>query len=68
VPVPKPKRNEGYTTYVARVFKHVKRNKTSLRGSHVGRGKNRKLAAPVVMKRIGVEWRKHSRSLKKKRK
>lgn len=68
MPVPKPKRNEGYTSYVARVFKHAKRNKTSIKGSHKGRGKNRTLIAPVVMKKIGVEWRKHSRSLKKKRK
>jgi predicted GNAT family acetyltransferase len=64
MPLPAPKRNEAYTSYVRRVFNYVKRNKTAVRGSYSGRGKNRKLVAPVVMKRIGVAWRKHTRGRK----
>jgi len=68
VPLPKPKKREAYTAYVRRVFNYVKRNKSAIRGAYSGRGKNRKLVAPIVMKRIGVEWRKHSRTLKRSRK
>lgn len=61
---PKPKPRESYTAYVRRAFNYVKRNKSSLRGSYKGRGKNRKLDATVVMARIGKEWRRHSRRRK----
>lgn len=61
---PKPKPRESYTAYVRRAFNYVKRNKSSLRGSYKGRGKNRKLDATVVMARIGKEWRAHSRRRK----
>lgn len=62
---PKPKRREAYTAYVRRAFNYVKRNKTALRGSYKGRGKNRTLDATVVMARIGKEWRAHTRRMKK---
>ena len=61
---PKPKPRESYTAYVKRGFNYVKRNKSSLRGSYKGRGKNRTLDATVVMARIGKEWRAHSRRRK----
>ena len=61
---PKPKPREAYTQYVKRAFNYVKRNKASIRGAYAGRGKNRKLVAPVVMARIGKEWRAHSRRRK----
>jgi len=61
---PKPKPREAYTAYVKRAFNYVKRNKSSLRGAYSGRGKNRTLEATVVMKRIGKEWRAHSRRRK----
>lgn len=62
---PKPKAREQYTAYVKRSFAYVKRNKDSLRGAYKGRGKNRILDATVVMKRIGKEWRSHTRGKKK---
>jgi len=60
-----PKGRETYQTYVSRMFKQVKRNKKTLRGAYSGRGRNIKLHAPVVMKAIGGQWRKHQKSIKK---
>lgn len=64
MPFPKPKGRETYTRYVKRAFNYVKRNKSSVRGAYKGRGKNRKIDATVIMKRIGKEWRAHSRRRK----
>jgi len=61
-----PKRNEGYHAYVARTFKAAKRNKKAIKGSHSGRGKAIVMNAPVVMKHVGVQWRKHKKSISKK--
>lgn len=64
MPLPKPKRKEAYTEYVARCHKHVKRNKTAVKGVHVGRGKNRKLHMPSLTKKIGRAWRMGTRNRK----
>lgn len=61
-----PKRNEGYHDYVKRTFKAAKRNKTAIKGSHSGRGKAMTMNAPVVMKHVGVQWRKHKKTMTKK--
>ena len=61
-----PKRNEAYHDYVARSFKHAKRNKKAIKGSHSGRGKSMTMNAPVVIKHIGVQWRKHKKAMAKK--
>lgn len=61
-----PKRNETYHAYVSRSFKAAKRNKKAIKGSHSGRGKAITMNAPVVMKHVGVQWRKHQRTMKKK--
>lgn len=61
---PKPKRNEAYTSFVKRCFAYVKKNKGTVRGAYTGRGKNQKLNAPVVMRRIGKEWRLNSKKKK----
>lgn len=55
--LPKPKRNEAYTSYVSRMHKYVKRNKTAVRGIYKGRGKNRKLDMPALTKKIARQWK-----------
>jgi hypothetical protein len=62
-----PKRNESYHDYVSRSFKAAKRNKTAIKGSHSGRGKARTMNAPVVIKHVGVQWRKHKKTINKKK-
>jgi len=61
--IPAPKRRESYQKYVSRVFKYAKRNKNAVKGAYTGKGKNRTFKAAPVMKKIGVEWRKHTRKM-----
>lgn len=61
---PKPKKRESYQKYVSRAFRYAKRNKSAVKGAYQGRGKSRTFRAAPVMKKIGVEWRKHKRSTK----
>lgn len=65
--LPTPKRNEAYTSYVSRVHKYVKRNKTAVRGIYKGRGKNRKLDMPALTKKIGASWRRRPKTKGRKK-
>lgn len=58
MPLPKPKKREGYREYVSRCHRYVKRNKTAVRGVYQGRGKNRKLNLPELTKKIARSWKK----------
>ena len=65
--LPAPKRNEAYTSYVSRMHKYVKRNKTAVRGIYKGRGKNRKLDMPALTKKIGAAWRRRPKTKGRKK-
>ena len=61
MPLPKPKRNESYTDFVARCHRYMKRNKGAIRGIYTGRGKNRKLNMPVATKKIALAWKRRKK-------